>query len=75
VESEKKAEAASASKKVKELNKAVEKSTLGDLSALSDLKRRWTTHLQHQLRKKKQRLLKRKLRRPVLSTCYRRKSS
>lgn len=38
VKSEKKAEAASASKKVKELNKSVEKSTLGDLSALSNLK-------------------------------------
>jgi small subunit ribosomal protein S1 len=38
VKTEKKAEAATATKKVKELNKSIEKSTLGDLSALSNLK-------------------------------------
>jgi small subunit ribosomal protein S1 len=38
VKTEKKQEAAVATKKVKEIQKSIEKSTLGDLSALSDLK-------------------------------------
>jgi len=38
VKTEKKAEAATATKKVKEIQKSIEKSTLGDLSALSNLK-------------------------------------
>jgi len=37
-ESRKKAEAAEASKKVSQINKSAEKSTLGDLDVLSDLK-------------------------------------
>lgn len=38
VKTEKKQEAVTATKKVKEIQKSIEKSTLGDLSALSDLK-------------------------------------
>ena len=43
VKTEKKQEAATATKKVKEIQKSIEKSTLGDLSALSDLKEKMDT--------------------------------
>jgi small subunit ribosomal protein S1 len=43
IKTEKKQEAATATKKVKEIQKSIEKSTLGDLSALSDLKEKMET--------------------------------
>jgi len=43
VKTEKKQEQATATKKVKEIQKSIEKSTLGDLSALSDLKEKMDT--------------------------------